>query len=80
MKKAGSERKREVYVCRKCDRRKFKNAMEFTNHLRNCRVVDVPVTQMPVPVGNGVKAELQRLHSLSGEIRDLTARLLKVAK
>lgn len=79
MKKSGSE-KRDVYVCRKCDRRKFKNAMEFTNHLRNCRVVDVPVTQFPVPIGNGMKAELQRLHMLSGEIRDLTAKLLKVAK
>lgn len=54
--------------------------IEFTRHLKNCRVVDVPVVKLPFPVGNGMKADLQRLHSLSGELRDLTAKLLKVAK
>lgn len=58
--------------------------MKFTQHLRNCRVVDVPFTQMPVPVPradeNGLKEELRRLRTLGIEVRDLADRLLKKVK
>lgn len=85
MKTSRSKRRAKTYNCRKCTRTDFKSPIEFTNHLRNCRGLDVPVTRIPIvpvqaPTTNGRKNDLWRLHHLAAEMQALTTKLLREAK